>query len=226
MSKKNKLVKRGLASLNETKTIWDSGFKPLKPTVVIDPKLLRVMKFIQNKVGDNEFSILAKGEFKDGVFYVGSEYYIPEQEVTSNSVDYKENIGTKKEDGFNTVVHSHPFAEDSDFSEADEEHINSHFVCSILLNSRGEPIKAILNIPIQNTFIQVEAEEILEMAEDVEVDKKELQKIKEKSYTCYNSYNYKFRREPVGKTETELEEEFEKLYQSRKVGYPEYDYYW
>ena len=208
-----------------TSKVWDSGFKPLKPTVVIDLKLLSIMKFIQSKVGDNEFSILAKGDFKDGVFYVNPDYYIPEQEVTGTSVDYTENIGVKREEGFNTVVHSHPFAEDSDFSEADEEHVNSHFTCSILLNNRAEPIKAVLNIPIQNTFIQVEAEEILEMAEDIEIDEKELEKIKEKPVQSYNQFprhNFNTKKE---KTEEELEKEFEREYNAYK-NQDYYSYYW
>lgn len=202
--------------------VWDSGYKPLKPTVVIHSKLIRLTKYIQNKVDDNEFSILAKGHFENGKFYVDFDYYIPQQEVTGTSVDYKENIGAKKEEGYNTVIHSHPFlnSNSGNFSGADDEHINSHFTCSILVNGSGEPVKAVLNIPFQNTTIQVEAEEILELIEDFEIDEKEItEKIKTQQYQSY--YQTKTIKDD---DDDEEEKELEKKFRSR-WNWKNYDYY-
>ena len=115
--------------------VWDSGFEVVKPKIIVPRECMDVMAEIQDHVDDREFSVLFKGKWGEHGFLIGSEYLIPKQEVMRCSVDYKENIGELRvKDGWNVVVHSHPFnnSGSGSFSSSDEEAINSHFDCSLL----------------------------------------------------------------------------------------------
>lgn len=113
------------------KEIWDSGLKIVPVEIVFDHKLLAICNSIQTKNPDDEFSILVKGSWGDNGFILTSDYIIPPQKVSRTSVDYEGDISTYRTLGYNAVIHSHPFASSS-FSKNDEEHINTHFDCSIL----------------------------------------------------------------------------------------------
>jgi len=210
----------------ETTEVWDSGWAPSKLRVIVDSKLLSACKYIQSKIDGKEFSVLAKGKFVNEGFYVTSEYYIPEQEVETASVDYLENIALKRAEGFNTVIHSHPFTDDTTFSSADAEHINSHFICSVLLNKSSKPVDSIINIPVEGRYLQFEVKDILEAKQVVKVDDAELAKIKIHVYvpkvvdytsskqTSIDSHNYL----------EDDEEKWERAYQRSKgkMGYNAY----
>ncbi len=127
--------------------IWDSGLEILKPVIEIPHKLLIVCNTIHDKVDEIEFSILVKGKWDSNCFRLEDAYLIPKQKVTRYSVDYLEDLGAYKRDGFNTIIHSHPF-KSAHFSGADDEYINSNFICSILF-SDGEFTASIINVDIE-----------------------------------------------------------------------------
>ena len=122
--------------------VFDSGLKVLnlhKDKVQIDvPKIiLSICDELQEKVGRNEFSIVCKGKWgDDGTYLIEDEYRVPKQKVDGAAVDYDhDHLEQLKAEGFNVVIHSHPF-KSSDFSASDQETINSHFDCSILYSLR------------------------------------------------------------------------------------------
>ena len=121
------------------KEVWDSDLEVIEDLkIFVDYRVVGICKRIQEIVEDNEFSILCKGEWRKDGFFVHADFVIPEQTVSLSSVDYDEDLGKYRKEGYNVVIHSHPFGYSS-FSSADEEHINTHFPCSILF--------------LQNTFI-------------------------------------------------------------------------
>jgi len=162
------------------KDVWDSGLKVVKEVKVRIPlKILLVCREIQKHVGHKEFSILARGEWTTEGFEVSEEYIVPEQEVTSSSVDYKEDLGQYKAQGFNVVIHSHPWGGNTDFSHTDEETINTHFDCSILFNG-SEFVKAVISIQI-NTNIKLQIPAKIEISyPTISIPAEQIQKIKEK----------------------------------------------
>lgn len=87
----------------------------------------------------------------------------------------RENLHQLRKDGYTVIAHSHPFlkGDSGHFSSADDEHINSHFPCSILLNGEGEAVMASLLFPTQHKSlkVRVETDKItqLEIAHKVEV---------------------------------------------------------
>lgn len=83
---------------------------------------------LARKLLGNEFSWLSKIEkVKDGVIYISEEYYIPKQEVTPASVDFKEALPRE----YNVIFHKHPRGLTS-FSVSDLETISVNFEVSIL----------------------------------------------------------------------------------------------
>lgn len=120
--------------------VWDSELRVLRVEdfvkVVVDADLVAICKAIQNYVGNNEFSILAKGYWEDDCFHVTSQYVIPRQEVSVGSVNYKEVLQTYRSQGYNVVIHSHG-GHPALFSYADHESINIHFTCSLLFDGEG-----------------------------------------------------------------------------------------
>ena len=179
--------------VSDTVEVWDSDWAPSKLRVIVDSKLLSACKYIQDQIDGKEFSILAKGEFINDGFYIKNDYYVPEQEVETASVDYKENLALKKADGYNTVIHSHPFSESTSFSGADDEHINSHFTCSLLLNKSSKPVDAIVNIPVEGRWLQFKVEDIAEGKEIVVVSAENLAKIHKKEYSISKYSNVQSR---------------------------------
>ena len=136
--------------------VWDSELSVVEPQICIHPKVVGILGKFQDAVGRDEFSILFKGRWTKMGFYVSEEYMVPIQEVSGASVDFKEDLGPYKNEGFNVVAHSHPFSIGyGQFSGSDEESINVHFECSLLYTDRitdatvcltiGEGLKLKLN---------------------------------------------------------------------------------
>ena len=176
---------------NTTSKAWDSGLRVVEPKLIVDKDVELIAKAIQDDVGNDEFSVLFKGMWTDKGFKVTKEYYIPDQEVTGMSVDYEENIGIKRaQDGFNVVVHSHPFSRcrTTTKSGADEEHVSSHFPCSLITNDDGEISNAQLNLDTPNdevkVGVEIDVDEIKYYNTAVEMEIVGLDKIKKK----YNRY--------------------------------------
>jgi hypothetical protein len=122
--------------------VFDSGLKVLnlhktKVKIEVPKVILNICDELQEKVERNEFSIVCKGKWgNDGEYVISDEYYVPRQKVDGAAVDYDHiHLEELKLQGFNVVIHSHPF-KSSAFSASDEETINSHFDCSILYSLR------------------------------------------------------------------------------------------
>jgi len=182
---------------------WESGIAVIKDSdliVAVDPRAYSIAIYVDKKV-DTEFSILFKGMWYKSVFVVSSEYYIPEQEVSSASVDYKEDLAIKRQEGFNVVMHKHPKSITS-FSSADYDSINQNFDCSLLLADK-KFTEATLLIKVNNESrlihtIPQERIMIIPMTSEsnIELDELITNKIKEKKYNygsidyySYNRYN-------------------------------------
>lgn len=173
--------------------VFDSGLKVIKThnekiEVQIPAKIINVCNSLQRSVDRNEFSIVCKGRWEDGEYIVDEDFKVPKQEVAGASVDYdNEDLERLKLEGYNVVIHSHPF-ESSNFSASDEETINSHFECSILY-SVGKFSAA--TVAISHTpgvkFILVGNPHIV--GEDNLVPESEVNNITKKTYTsAYNNY--------------------------------------
>ncbi len=217
---------------------WDSGLKVVVPEVYLAPSLEDVFGTIQDKVNNNEYSVLLKGEWDSvmGGYYVSDEYYIPLQEVAGASVDYhqsfasekardvaygeyldreinvsktkinnstfalKENLHQLRKEGYSVIAHSHPFlkGKGGGFSSADDEHINSHYPCSLLLNGEGEVVKAslLMDTGEKGLKIRVQTDEITSLALSTpSIDIPDIDKIHMTTTTTtalYQGYQRKF----------------------------------
>ena len=172
---------------------WDSGLKILPPQIYLDSEVEAILGSIQDSVGNDEFSVMFKGAWGDEGFMVSSDYYIPDQEVSGASVDYDENIGEKREqDGYNVIVHSHPFSTGNTFaSGTDEEHVNSHFPCSLISDSEGKVAKAFLRIDTPNHGYKIKIEidtDDLKYSVSHEREIEGLDKIKKSTYKVCQSH--------------------------------------
>jgi hypothetical protein len=177
---RNKRLK--MKKITETNKVWDSGLSVIKPEICIHPDVLRISKTIQEKVKNNEFSVLFKGYWGEDVgFIVEPDFYIPKQKVSFSSVDYDEDLHPHKVKGYNTVIHSHPFSKNSVFSFADEDTINSNMDCSILFTNRF--VEATLRVKIKDGImlkIPVDENDIITASDSYNIPETELSKIKEK----------------------------------------------
>ena len=162
--------------------VWDSGFKTTPVKIFCTSLLEKTLEAIQDKVGGDEFSVLCKGKWvSDTGFVISDEYYIPKQEVAGASVDYEEDISLHKRDGWNVVMHSHPFTQGKGgFSIADDETINTHFECSVLITGSGIS-KAVLNLDHGGVRIQIECNDFENygLQEEFDID---VSNIKKRTY--------------------------------------------
>jgi proteasome lid subunit RPN8/RPN11 len=118
-----------------------------KVNIYIPPSILYLCNGLQQKFTDLEFSILVKGKWTEDGFELSEETAIPKQEVTGASVDLNDAQTDKfKQEGFNTIIHSHPFKSTS-FSHSDLQTLTPHYTCSILY-SKGEFPVATISIDV------------------------------------------------------------------------------
>jgi hypothetical protein len=129
----------------------------------IPRNLLKVMRQIEKEMSKTdrsgvEFGLYLKGEMVDGYFQVKEEYMLPEQTVSSASIDFTDN-----DDGgstFNGVIHRHPSGCKS-FSATDDKHINANYMFSLLYVNQDIP-KGIINIPTELGRIQIDMTIVIE----------------------------------------------------------------
>lgn len=167
----------------EKEYIWKSDLIVVKSLTILLPfKIVSLVKEIARKI-DDEFSIFLKGYLDEDYLVVKEDFYIPQQEVSHASVDYKE----PPPEGFNGVLHRHPTGLKS-FSSTDEKYINQNFDFSILYIPPDDFPDAIINIKIsENVKLQVGADvDILYPYYDFDIDEL-IEKI-EKQVVTY-SYN-------------------------------------
>jgi hypothetical protein len=188
MSKKKKL-----SFSNWGDKVFDSELTIVSPVIIVPQKLNSIIRYVQNKIGNNEFSLLLRGRWTESGFQIAKEYYIPQQEVTHTSVYYKEDLSVLAVD-WNTIYHSHPFTHGTpSFSEADKTTINCHFICSLLGTREGIKV-ANLSFFTGVCMVQVPAEVVIV---DDEIEPIDISKITEKSYVhnWYLNWNRNFKKD-------------------------------
>ena len=115
-----------------TNELWSSGKEVVTAVpVIVDEDIFKMLRKLDERFKDVEFSVLFKGKYENGEYYVEAEYYIPEQEVSYASVNYKEDLAQYRKMGFIVILHKHPSGMHS-FSSTDFEFINKHFPVSLL----------------------------------------------------------------------------------------------
>jgi len=160
----------------QAKPTFDSGLCIISPVVTVERELLAVCKYIQGKLTGKEFSLLTKGSFGSENFNVSAQYVIPEQEISSGHVCFLEELESYRQDGFNTIIHSH-HTMGIGFSGSDKDTINQNFLCSLLF-ANGEFKESSLLIPFQDKFIKFQSNKI-EIIERIHFDESLLAKFHE-----------------------------------------------
>lgn len=155
---------------------WDSGLHIITGsanyTVCVPATIAAVVKAIDEQV-TTEFSVFCKiNSVQNSRIYLSEEYFIPEQEVTSCSVEYKESAPA----GFDVVIHKHPSTL-KEFSATDEEYINSNFSLSILY-CQEQFVLASLKTIYNGLLFQLKTNNIEIVFPETDVD---ISKIKEKA---------------------------------------------
>lgn len=167
--------------------VFDSGMTLIKVSDIVirvPMVILAVCNQIQEKVGNNEFSIFCKGQYTSRGYELSHEFVIPEQDVGGATVDYlNEDDGILRSQGWNVVIHSHPF-QMHNFSSSDEETINHHFTASVLY-SQGKFVNSRLNIDLPGARLQLEPKVIMDV--DVPQVAIDISKIHHKTYN-YRSW--------------------------------------
>jgi len=179
---------------NSSAPVFDSGLAVLDEAVVFVPRtLLGVCDTIQSNFKHTEFSVVCRGEWMDIGFVVYPDYEIPKQEVTGASVDYdNEDLLRLKQDGFNVVLHSHPFGKGKQsFSKADEDHVNTHFKCSLLYGN-GTIDDARVVITLDNGALLKLTPRIESYSEPSEVPVEMLERISKRQVVYSNWNNFEF----------------------------------
>lgn len=158
-----------------------------KPEIRIPIEINDICDEVQERVGHNEFSILCKGHWNAKGYLIEKEFAIPRQEVTGSSVDYdSEHIGELKAQGFNTVIHSHPF-KSSNFSGSDRDTINSNFGCSILY-SEGDFTAGVITIDVSDDAILSIAADKIIVERDVTIPEVDVSNITKRDYSYNNDH--------------------------------------
>ncbi|MCX6165166.1 MAG: hypothetical protein NTU73_09980 [Ignavibacteriae bacterium] len=145
---------------------WDSEMKFLKKVDVIIPqKILKVCDKIASKMNGNEFSIICNIENQKGdKIYLKDTYYIPLQEVSSASVDYKPDDNIRGD----VVIHRHPRGCNG-FSPTDNEYINKNYKLSILYTREDKFITGVFNLKHKEFVIPIEVNCLVE-EEPIEIE--------------------------------------------------------
>jgi len=177
MAKRKKHIK--YYSKQNYLSVWDSDIKFIdKIKIKIPLKLLLICNKIQEQIGNYEFSILCKGNFdENGDFVLSNDYKIVKQKVSTSHIEYnQEHITELKQQGYNTVIHSHHNIGLEDFSATDDEYINKNFLCSILFVNK-KFAKAIMNISIKDDLklrVNCDIEIIFDFDEEIDISNIEI----------------------------------------------------
>lgn len=156
-----------------------------KMNVYIPLKLQLVCNKIARQVSGNEFSIFCKIEKIDGNnVYLSDFYTIPEQQVSSASIDY----GKDPDMEVDTVIHRHPDGMNR-FSGTDDAYINKNFKCSLLYTKSGGFVHGIYNMDMGNdTKLRLDVNPIV----DDGLGDIDISNIKFKTYSNYGKGTYEY----------------------------------
>ncbi len=175
-------------SEKKTEKRWESGMRVYDTDsfrIVVPEKIFKVCKAIANKYPDVEFSILCKAKREGDVWRVSEEFFVPDQEVTSGSVDFKDKTQLN---GWNCIIHKHPSGLET-FSHTDMETINSNNEVSLLFCD-GRFTDAIANIRLsedEKLRLRIPPERIeIDSVSDIEIEGLDRIKVRESySYSRY-----------------------------------------
>jgi len=167
-------------------SVWNSGIRVLKSnsfSIEVPEKIFKVCRKLAQEFAGVEFSILCKATREGDVFRISEEFFIPEQEVTSGKVEFKNKA---EMNGWNCIIHKHPSGLRS-FSSTDDETINGNNDVSILFCD-GEFVTAVANIKIsEHEKIQIEVQqERIKIVDEQEIQVEGIERIKRKSYPQYS----------------------------------------
>lgn len=159
--------------------VFDSGLTVMEnPKVIVPEEVRRVCVAIQEAVGYNEFGVLFKGEWTSDGFKVKPDFVIPDQEVSTATVQYEEDLKKYRDQGYIVNTHSHPMSgKNAGFSGTDDDHVNSHFDVALLYGGQDDTIAGgCANIEVSSgTYIQIEPEiERMPRTDEVLSDLREL----------------------------------------------------
>lgn len=190
MGKKRKKKQSRIVEYGRRETVWETEVEViLKPTIVVDAKVIRILKAIERKVVGTEFIVLFKGKWERGKFYVSGEYYIPEQEVEHSHAKITGEVPPE----YNVIVHKHPDGV-LKFSSTDYEYINRNYDASLLW-VQGRINDATVRIITPERWFIIHADvEIGEEEENIEIEG--IERIRKKEYRYgygYYPYGYGYR---------------------------------
>ncbi|MBS1495095.1 MAG: hypothetical protein JST55_16435 [Bacteroidetes bacterium] len=159
--------KADLSNNRSTTGAWESGIKILESVKVIIPlKLLLTCNQIADRLTGEEFSILVNLTEKDNIIRLSEEFYIPQQVVSSTSIDY-----IPEDYNFNTVIHRHPDGLNS-FSSTDKNFINQNFKLSVLYTRRDGFVGGVYNLKHSESIIQLPIEIVVDTGlEQIDISK-------------------------------------------------------
>lgn len=178
--------------------VFSSGLKVVKThtekvLITLSPLIISVCNSLQRKVGHNEFSIVCKGKWgDDGSYIVSEDYKVPKQKVDGAAVDYDlDHLEQLKMEGYNTVIHSHPF-KSANFSSSDDETINSHFECSVLYSVGEFTTATIAVVPVPGMKLIITGNPTIEGDDNVvpESESSNIEKKFKDTYSKYYNYGY------------------------------------
>lgn len=164
----------------EKKTVWSNpnNQKLEKVRAIVPCSLLFTMHKIEQLMSFNaEFGLYLKGKIVESVLIISEEYYIPLQEVTSTSIDFKEDGNLQ----WNGIIHKHPTG-CTGFSGVDDGSINENHLFTLLYESK-EIKKGEINLKIKDISGKIRMPLDIEIEfQSVNVSKKDVEeKIKQRS---------------------------------------------
>lgn len=186
----------------EEKESWDSGLRMVtecpymyySKTILISKELIDMAEMLSNKLLGYEWLMYCEAD-EDGSSIMIHSCIIPEQEVTSASVDVKKGMNLP------VVVHSHHNLGTGEFSIVDDEYINSNHGISILWTNRRGITEVVVrkNLPCGNIALIKVDKVMVYIPSDYSVDEvkakveSQIGNIKKKDYTYrypYTGYGY------------------------------------
>jgi len=185
-----KVVRNVGSKILKGKDHWvNEGVKTVdKIKCYIPVDIERVMRAINRNKPGLEYSIFCVMDYNDAEcqLELDKAYFIPEQEVTAASVDYKEDAPA----GYNTVIHKHPHG-CRRFSGIDDTYINQNFAFSLLWEN-GKFVSGVVRVQTQygNVHIPLDIEVEDELMPSIPTD--QLAKISKRTYGYSGTYQGKY----------------------------------
>ena len=145
----------------------------------IPENLIKVFKAMDAKFKTEWMLYLKVEKIEDNKIYLGTEYYVPEQEVSTASVEPKE----LPPEGFDAVIHKHPSGLTS-FSSTDWENVNGNSKISLLwVNNEIRDAAVMVRFEDYPLRVGKDLIKIIIDEELPEIPEEALSKVKEKTYT-------------------------------------------